>query len=306
MKSDTKIGILIPAYNAAKTLPETLHSIRQQPHELLNKIEKVVIVDDCSSDNTIPIAKKYWPFQQPKLELKQNTINKGERNVCNEAFRGLCKQNFDWCLVLHADDIAKPNWLEATFNGIAKASQPTATVCSSWDNFYEDGRIEPGQNIPDTEVNIIRGTNEAVRGTLNQGCWWHFSGCAMHLPTFLEVGLFDEQMPQLGDLDWLIRALKKKKDVAYIPQSLILYRQSSSNVSSISFKTNRDLSEGLRIGQKISSDAALKPESLTYVRRLTVRSIRRGCRRLCTFNLIAAQSAFQISLKSLALWRRMS
>ena len=52
MINDHKVVVVLPAYNAAKTLKQTYSEI---PHEV---VDEVVLVDDHSDDNTVDIAKK--------------------------------------------------------------------------------------------------------------------------------------------------------------------------------------------------------------------------------------------------------
>jgi len=42
----------LPAYNAEKTLIQTYNEI---PHDI---VDEIVIVDDCSNDNTVEVAKQ--------------------------------------------------------------------------------------------------------------------------------------------------------------------------------------------------------------------------------------------------------
>ena len=49
------LSIIVPAHNAQKTLPALLDSIFDQTH----KDFELIVVDDCSTDNTVKIAKKY-------------------------------------------------------------------------------------------------------------------------------------------------------------------------------------------------------------------------------------------------------
>jgi len=55
MSSTSLVSIIIPTFNSEKTLAKCLESVRNQTYE---KIE-VVIVDNCSEDKTIEIAKAY-------------------------------------------------------------------------------------------------------------------------------------------------------------------------------------------------------------------------------------------------------
>lgn len=54
-KGKIKISIMIPAYNSAKTIRESIQSALDQncPYK------EIVIVDDCSTDNTVAIANEY-------------------------------------------------------------------------------------------------------------------------------------------------------------------------------------------------------------------------------------------------------
>lgn len=52
MVKNKKIIVVLPAYNAEKTLEQTFNEI---PHDV---VDEIVIVDDCSNDSTIEVAKK--------------------------------------------------------------------------------------------------------------------------------------------------------------------------------------------------------------------------------------------------------
>jgi glycosyltransferase involved in cell wall biosynthesis len=50
MLNGKKIVVVMPAYNAAKTLKETYDHL---PHEI---VDSVILVDDCSHDTTVEVA----------------------------------------------------------------------------------------------------------------------------------------------------------------------------------------------------------------------------------------------------------
>jgi glycosyltransferase involved in cell wall biosynthesis len=52
MINDKKIIVVMPAYNAEKTLEQTYHELP------LDIVDDVIIVDDASTDNTVEVAKK--------------------------------------------------------------------------------------------------------------------------------------------------------------------------------------------------------------------------------------------------------
>jgi glycosyltransferase involved in cell wall biosynthesis len=58
-------AILIPAFNAAATLEETLSSLLQQEWSALAAMSKVVVADDGSKNDTISLAKRVLGSAQP-------------------------------------------------------------------------------------------------------------------------------------------------------------------------------------------------------------------------------------------------
>ncbi|AFZ27929.1 putative glycosyltransferase [Cylindrospermum stagnale PCC 7417] len=239
------IALVIPTYNSVKTIEETLDSVLQTQGQFLGKISAVYIADDCSNDGTITLVKTKCNASIP-MYILQGEQNLGERKNVNNVIN-LIKGTTDWFLILHSDDIAKPNWLEMMISRIEACSENVGSICSSWDNLMLDGSINPGEDDASKQVGVIEGNDEAVRGTLLKGCWWHISGCAIRVKAFEDCGVFNPKLPQLGDWEWLLRCLHSGWSVEYIPRTLILYRQNPTSVSSKSFQTHRDIREFMEI-----------------------------------------------------------
>ena len=70
----TEITIIIPVYNAEKTLKKCLDSVKKQDY----KNYEVVIVDDCSTDSSLSIAKGYG---YKLIRLKKNSGSGKARNI---------------------------------------------------------------------------------------------------------------------------------------------------------------------------------------------------------------------------------
>jgi glycosyltransferase involved in cell wall biosynthesis len=235
-------AVLVPTFNSAATIEETLRSLLAQD---LRSIDGVYLADDASSDDTIETARRLWQADTPLIVIKQDR-NGGERRNVNRAIREM-PGHLDWMHILHSDDVAKPQWLGTMVGQIERAAPTVATICSSWDNLNGDGSIEPGENEPARPAVHVDGSPDSIRSTLQKGCWWHISGCAIRLNAFRDIGEFAEDFPQTGDWEWLLRCLRRGWGVDYLPQTLIVYRQHAASVSSTSFREHRDVAESLEI-----------------------------------------------------------
>ena len=72
-----KLSIIIPAYNEAKTIHLILNKINAV--NLVNGIEKeVIIVDDCSTDETMHTIKQYMKQSALPILLYKHEVNKGK------------------------------------------------------------------------------------------------------------------------------------------------------------------------------------------------------------------------------------
>lgn len=279
--SKSRFAVAVPAYNAGKTIAETLDSL--QADDAIDVISLVVILNDCSTDDTVNIAQNHWRSEVP-LEVWNNNQNLGERRTTNAALARLSRF-VDWTFILHADDIVKPNWLTLYMEEIRKLPASVASVCSSYDLWWTDtGLIETGEEYPDRPAVYVRGDRASVIGTIERGCWWHLSGCAIRNSAFLEIGGFEPEMPQLGDWEWLLRCLAKGYGVSYLPRSTMLYRQHGRSISSRSFAEARDAKERICIlrmmreqGYLDRADYRLRIRHLLrqLLRRIAVRALRR-------------------------------
>jgi glycosyltransferase involved in cell wall biosynthesis len=86
MINNKKVVVVLPAYNAAKTLEKTYFEI---PFDI---VDEVVITDDASRDNTVEVAKKIGI-----KHVLQHDNNKG--------YGGNQKTCYDYALTLNADII---------------------------------------------------------------------------------------------------------------------------------------------------------------------------------------------------------
>lgn len=231
-------AIIIPAFNAAATIVETLRAVQGCPG--VAKLGGVFVCDDASTDNTSKLAADAW-ISMPKLTIMQNEQQLGQHRTVNAAFERL-RKHYEWIFILHADDVVKKNWLDLYFPRIMAAEPRVASICSSYDSWYfETNRIDRGEDDFGRNLEIIRGTRKSVLGTLKAGCWWHISGCAIRVERFLRLadsGRIWTIWPTLSGCcvvsSWAMTSNTFHERLCSIACTQRLFRQSHSGVGRIS------------------------------------------------------------------------
>src|SRR5215203_6040829 len=87
-----KVIVVLPAYNAGKTLEKTYREID------LQVVDEVVLVDDASKDNTIEIAKKLGIFH-----IITHDKNKGYGGNQKSCYKHALNLGADIVIMLHTD-----------------------------------------------------------------------------------------------------------------------------------------------------------------------------------------------------------
>ncbi|MDB5051524.1 MAG: hypothetical protein JWO30_4595 [Fibrobacteres bacterium] len=101
------LSIFIPAYNAAKTLPEVIERI---PRDLWADIGAVTVIDDGSADDTAKVVERMMA-EYPKLKLHRFERNRGYGQAVRKGL-GFCRESgSDFCACLHADGQYPPEKL---------------------------------------------------------------------------------------------------------------------------------------------------------------------------------------------------
>ncbi|MBW6480508.1 MAG: glycosyltransferase [Bacteroidales bacterium] len=92
------ISVIMPAYNASKTISLSIRSILNQSYKNL----ELIVVDDCSTDDT-PIIVEALIKTDSRLKLIKNTINRGCYSVRNDGIRAAKGK---YIAIADADDIS--------------------------------------------------------------------------------------------------------------------------------------------------------------------------------------------------------
>jgi glycosyltransferase involved in cell wall biosynthesis len=196
-----KVSLIIPTFNRAHFLEETLQSVFKQE----KKPDEIIVVDDGSTDHTQEVIKK---FKHINYAFQKNSGVSAARN------HGIKISQFEWITFLDSDDLWYPNKLSLQ---LRKAEEKPDFLI-----FYTD----------ETWIRNGRRVNQGKRHSKYSG--WIFEQCLplciispssvmIHRNIFTKIGIFDESLPACEDYDLWLR-ISLHYPVCFIPKPLILKR----------------------------------------------------------------------------------
>jgi glycosyltransferase involved in cell wall biosynthesis len=206
------VSVIIPTYNAARTIQETVESVLQQT---LSDLE-LIIINDGSQDNTVEVLSK---IDDPRLKV----FSFPNGGVAVSRNRGLEKATGDYIAFLDADDLWTPNKLEAQYRALQ--ANPQAGVAYSWTDYID----EAGNYI----APCAQATNSGnlyklllLADVIGSG-----SNPLVKAEAIAKVGPFDPAVVPTEDWDMWLRLAEHFEYVA-VPETHVLYRQVANSGSS--------------------------------------------------------------------------
>lgn len=130
--SDPAISVCVPAYNASAWIGATIESVLAQTR---NDYE-LVILDDCSGDDTLSVIRRY---DDPRIRVLVNDRNRGAEAAWN---RVVSEARGEFIKLLCCDDVLYADCLERQARILeSPATSRIGLVCGPRDIIDETGRI---------------------------------------------------------------------------------------------------------------------------------------------------------------------
>ncbi|RYY30108.1 MAG: glycosyltransferase family 2 protein [Chitinophagaceae bacterium] len=229
------VSVLIPTYNYAHCLDEAITSVLTQTFTSF----ELIIIDDCSKDNTDEVVKKY--LQDPRVRYFKNERNLGlvgNWNKCVSMAGG------KYIKLLCADDKFRNDLLMKMVD--AMESHPTVSlVCSNKQIF--------GSTLSEVKLPLqyFHKGQEIINNTLTTYGWLGEPTCVMFRSANLHVGAFRTDVTWLPDWEMWLRQLSVG-DAYLIPEPLAFVRIHEQQVTKtvmkryINYFEEYDLSKNIR------------------------------------------------------------
>jgi len=104
MYRNNKLGIFVPAYNEEDNIGEVLETMPDY-------VDIILVVDDCSRDNTRGVVKNYMK-KDKRIVLERNTTNQGNGYGAKFAYQKLIEMGADLIAPMAGDGQTEPQYLE--------------------------------------------------------------------------------------------------------------------------------------------------------------------------------------------------
>ena len=209
------VTVVIPAYNSAHYISQTLDSIKAQTFTDY----EVILVND-GSDDRVELERAIESHPLPVIYLSQE--NKGVSAARNAAIR-IARGEF--YAQIDADDQWLPNYLEVQLE-ILKANPDVAVV-------YPNALIV-GEG-PDAGVEFMKLSPSegevSFEALVRQECVVMTSITA-RMSAIRKAGLYDEDLRSCEDFDLWLRLVKNIGRIIYHREPLVLYRRHAGSLSS--------------------------------------------------------------------------
>ena len=239
LKCKKTLTVAIPNYNYAAFMYQRFYSILYQNY----KIEELIILDDCSSDNSRIIIDKLVEELKSYIKIKKIYNEKNSGSVFKQWKKALSESSTDYLWIAEADDYSDKKFLSSIMKMVEKdedisiAYTDTAFISKEgvkilktikpeidimktghWDkNFINDGKKEI------MDYAFLNCTIANVSSVIIKKL--DYSECFKELTTYKQV----------GDYLFYLNAMEKGK-IAYYNKPLNYYRLHGNNVTSTTKK----------------------------------------------------------------------
>ncbi len=265
-------SVVIPCWNAAATLDETLASVTRQSFEDF----EIIVVDDGSTDETGKIIDRWMGADRRVRFVSQS--KGGPSRARNHAVFEMARGRY--IAFLDADDVWETDKLRRSAAAL-DADPDLAAVYGRTAFFRDDVRaartVSQAPGHPLTPDDLLRG---------NAVCT--MSNLVVRAEAFKESGGFDPSIVHSEDLEWLVRFTATGHRICGIDETLVYYRSSDTGLS---FDVNRmhegwksALASATQAGWTFDPAAARAAEAI-HLRLLSRRALRGQAPRFTPLNL---------------------
>ncbi|WP_247996566.1 glycosyltransferase [Brucella tritici] len=213
------ISLIITTYNHASYIRETLDSVIMQNIDNL----EVIVVDDGSRDETLEIARE---FERPEFKI----ISKSNGGPSSALNYGISHVNGDFIVFLSGDDRLEPNSIEQRVSILRSGRADIVSSIPRW--IDGDSNLLPDSGHPEIfRYYSFNSPLDLFSLLFYEGNMICAPSIAMTRACWDTVGSFNEDLWQLQDYEYWLRACGKGQVFHCLREPCISYRWHGMNLS---------------------------------------------------------------------------
>lgn len=213
------VSVVIPAYNAERTIDETLCSARYQTHANL----EILVVDDGSKDATADIV-----LRHAAIDSRVRLITQANGGVAMARNRGIAEARSELIAPLDSDDLWSPTKIEKQLQALNRGGPKVALVYTWFAVIDEKGSVRDLEHRPLDSGTVLR--RMCAGNLVGNG-----SSPLMRKSAILEAGGFDPGLRSAhaqGCEDLLLYfRISERHEFAVVPEHLTGYRRHADAMS---------------------------------------------------------------------------
>jgi glycosyltransferase involved in cell wall biosynthesis len=206
------VSILIPAFNAQEYIGDTIRSAMAQTW----KPKEIIIVDDGSTDNTLPIARQ---FESDSVHVITQP-NQGAAAARNKAFSLGAGDYIQW---LDADDLLAPHKIEKQIEAIGEGGSMRTLLSSGWGRFMY--RQDHAKFVPNALWCNLSPAEWLVR-RMAQNLYMQTATWLVSRELSVAAGPWDTRLLSDDDQEYFCRVLLASNGVRFVQDARVYYRAS--------------------------------------------------------------------------------
>jgi len=237
--AESLVSIIIPTYNRAHLISDTLNSIQNQTH----KNWECIVVDDGSTDNTEELLNRYVSNDDRFIFTKRPESKPKGANACRNYGLELSKGQFvNW---FDSDDIMHTNKLELQLKVLKSNPESPYCIClSKW--FDKETNTDLG----------LRSKSIDSKKRLEDYClyniFWLTTAPLWRRDFIINNQLsFDENLHQSQEYDFHIKALAVSDRYAIVKEPLLTLIKHKEAISS-NIYTNVKIKSNIKVKQEVT------------------------------------------------------
>lgn len=225
---NTTVSVCVITYNSGKYILETLESIKNQTY----KNFELIISDDCSSDNTVDICKKWLSNNKQcfqNIKLIEATKNTGVAPNCNRAYNAA---SGEWIKCIAGDDLLLPDSIETYLHYTHE--NPSCRICYGMPIMFGSNAeaIEKMKQCFDNEFHkYIKEDLRHQKKEIIKRLFVPGPGLFVQKRLWDEVGGFDEKYPFGEEYPFTFRVIEANNKIWWIGKPTIKYRLTENSLS---------------------------------------------------------------------------